>query len=149
MCCVVGVNENLLKSNQIKRTNFLLRKKKQPYIMPSQENFQFCESPDSQTFSCENDSRSLNRSLRLKNESVEQQPPSVQSHKGFPRTDENDYSNENDVSGGNGKQISTHELNSETVCAHIYIFCIYICINDIWCLYMCACMSGCEFVCVV
>lgn len=91
--------------------------------MPSHENIQFCESADisNQMFSYENDSKSQSHhSLRLKNESVEQQPLFVQSHKGFPRTDDN-YSNENDVSGGgNSQRISTHELNSETVCAHIY-----------------------------
>lgn len=93
--------------------------------MPSQENTRFCESDDNnvnQMFSYENDSRSQSHhSLRLKNESVEQQPPSVQSHKGFSRTHDN-YSNVNDVDGGNSQRISTHELNSETVCAHIYTF---------------------------
>lgn len=108
--------------------------------MPSQENIQFCESADNlnHIFSYENDLRSqYHNSLRLKNDSVEQ-PPSLQSHKGFPRTD--DYSK--DVSGGgndsgdsnSGKRISTHELNSETVCAHIYIF-IFVFIYGIQCAY--------------
>lgn len=98
--------------------------------MPSQENIQFCESNDdlNQIFSCENGLRSqFHHSFRLKNDSVEQPPSLHQSHKGFPRTDDNS-GNDNDVSNG-GKRISTHELNSETVCAHICIFIfVFICV---------------------
>lgn len=100
--------------------------------MPSQENIQICESTDNinQIFSYENDSRSeLHCSLRLKDDSVKQ-PPSIQSNKGFPRTDDN---SDHDVSDS-GKRKSTYELNSETVCVHIYIYffiCIH-CIEYIW-----------------
>lgn len=96
--------------------------------MPSQENIQFCESTDTlnQMLCYENDLKSqLHHSFRLKNDSVEQ-TSSLQSNKGFPQTDNN-----NSSSGGGGGgidsdgQLSTHELNFETVCVHIYIF-IYI-----------------------
>lgn len=97
--------------------------------MPSQENIQIRESTDdmNRIFSYENDSSlHLHCSLRLKDDSVKQ-PPSLQSHKGFPRTDNysNDYDDDDDFNGS-GKRKSTYELNSETVCVHIFIFiCIY------------------------
>lgn len=94
--------------------------------MPSQENIQFCESTDdlNQMFCYENDLKSqLHHSFRLKNDSVKQ-PPSVESNnKGFERTD--NYNSNSGDRGNSDGQISTLELNFETVCVHIYIY-IYI-----------------------